>query len=150
MAVERTFSMIKPDGVSAGNMGNILSMIESAGFDVVHARLLKFTEKSAGQFYEMHQGKGFYDRLIKFMVKDKVLALVLEKENAIDDLRKLMGATDPKDAAKNTIRAKYAKGMPDNAIHGSDSLESAKREITYIFGEYAAIPSVEKTAAKEY
>jgi nucleoside-diphosphate kinase len=142
--------MIKPDAVAAGNMGNILAMIEEAGFDVIHARLLKFTEKSAGQFYEIHQGKGFYERLIQFMVKDKVLALVLEKENAIDDLRDLMGPTDPKNAPKTTVRGRYAKGMPDNAIHGSDSVESAKREITYIFGEYAAIPSVEKIAAKEY
>jgi nucleoside-diphosphate kinase len=150
MAIQRTFAMIKPDAYKAGNMGNIIAMIEKAGFKIVHARLLKFTEKSASQFYEIHIGQPFYEKLIQFSVTDKVMALVLEREKAIDEFRKLIGNTDPKKAESQTVRAKYGTGLPPNAIHGSDSEATAKKEITYIFGEFAAIPSVEKTNGKEY
>lgn len=150
MAIMRTFAMIKPDAFKAGNVGNILAMIEGAGFKLVHLRLLRFTEKSAAQFYEAHLGKPFYEKLMKFMISDKVVAMVLEKENAIDDFRILIGNTDPKKADKGTVRELYGAGMPDNAIHASDSLDGARREITYIFGEYAAIPSDEKQVGKDY
>lgn len=150
MAIERTLAIIKPDAYKAGNMGKIISMIEENGFKIIHARLMKFTEKSAEQFYEQHKGKPFYERLINFTVSDKVMAMVLEKENAIEDFRKLMGDTEPAKAKEGTIRKLFGRGLPDNAIHGSDSKVTAKREITYIFGEFASIPSVEKSVAKEY
>ncbi len=150
MAIERTFSMLKPDSYISGNMGNIIAMIEAAGFKIIHARLLKFTEKSASQFYEVHKGTIYYEKLINFSISDKIFAMVLEKENAVEDFRKLIGATDPTKALPDTIRAKYGTGLPPNAIHGSDSLENAKKEITYIFGEFASIPSVDKNNAKEY
>lgn len=150
MAIERTLAIIKPDAYRAGNMGKIISMIEENGFKIIHARLMKFTEKSAEQFYEQHKGESFYERLINFIVSDKVMAMVLEKENAIEDFRKLMGDTEPAKAKEGTIRKLFGRGLPDNAIHGSDSKIAAKREITYIFGEFASIPSVEKSVAKEY
>lgn len=150
MSVQRTFALLKPDTYQSGNVGNILNMIESSGFKIIHARLLKFTEKSASQFYEVHKGQPFYEKLIKFTILDKVMALVLEKENAVEDLRKLIGATEPSKAGAESIRGKYGKGLPNNAIHGSDSEANAKKEITYVFGEFASIPSVEKNNAKEY
>ncbi|MCX7821217.1 MAG: nucleoside-diphosphate kinase [Brevinematales bacterium] len=150
MAIERTLAIIKPDAYRAGNMGKIISMIEENGFKIIHARLMKFTEKSAEQFYEQHKGKPFYERLINFTVSDKVMAMVLEKENAIEDFRKLMGDTEPEKAKEGTIRKLFGRGLPNNAIHGSDSKATAKKEITYIFGEFASIPSVEKSVAKEY
>ena len=150
MPIQRTFAMVKPDAYKAGNVGGIITQIEAKGFRIIHARLLKFTEKSAEQFYEMHKGQPFFERLIRFTVSDKVMALVLEKENAIEDFRRLIGSTEPAKAEKETIRSKFGKGLPDNAVHGSDSESGAKREITLIFGEFASIPSVEKSAAKEY
>lgn len=150
MAIQRTLALIKPDIYKAKKIGKIISMIEDNGFTLIHIMLFRFTEKSASQFYNVHQGKDFFDELIKFSTSDKVLALVLEKENAIADFRKLMGATDPKKAEPGTIRALYGTGMPDNAVHGSDSEANAKKEITYIFGEFASIPSTEKKLAKQY
>lgn len=150
MAIQRTFAMIKPDAYKKGHVGEILALIEKAGFKIVHIQNFKFTDKSVNTFYAEHVGKPFFAGLAEFMTSDKVVALCLEKENAISDLRKLMGATDPAKAEAGSIRKLYGRGMPDNAIHGSDSPESAKREITYIFGEFAAIPSVDKKAAKEY
>jgi nucleoside-diphosphate kinase len=150
MAIQRTLAIIKPDAYQAGNVGNIISMIEENGFKIIHLILFKFTPKSAGQFYKVHEGKPFFDGLIEFITSDKVIAMVLEKNNAVKELRNLMGATNPKDAAPDTIRGKYAKSMPDNAIHGSDSPSNARKEITYIFGEFASIPSTEKSLAKEY
>lgn len=148
--IQRTYAMIKPDAIKAGNMGNIISLIEKSGFTIVHAMLFKFTDKSAGQFYHEHDGKPFYKGLVEFMISGKVLGMVLEKENAINDLRALMGSTKPEEAADDTIRKLFGSTVPANAIHGSDSLSSAKREITYIFGEFASIPSSEKSLAKEY
>jgi len=150
MAIERTFAMIKPDAYKDGNMGRIIAMIEENGFKIIHARLMKFTQKSAEEFYYQHKGQPYFERLINFTISDKVMVMVLEKENAIQDLRKLMGDTDPSRAKDGTIRKIFGKGLPNNAIHGSDSKASAKREITYIFGEFASIPSVEKSVAKEY
>jgi nucleoside-diphosphate kinase len=142
--------MIKPDAYQNGKVGKIISIIEEKGYKIIHLRLLKFTEKSASQFYEMHKGQPFYEKLIRFTTSDKVVGMVLEKENAIEDFRKLMGSTDPVKAEPDSIRKLYGTGLPPNAIHGSDSSESAKKEITYIFGEFASIPSVEKSSAKEY
>ncbi len=150
MALERTFAMIKPDAVNAGNIGQVLSMIEKEGFKIIYLQMLKLTEKSVRLFYAEHVEKPFFPSLLEFTLSGKVVAMVLEKENAIEDFRKLMGATDPKKAAKGTIRHTYGTEMPANAIHGSDSRESAKREITIFFGEFAAIPSSEKRNGKEY
>lgn len=150
MAIERTLALIKPDAYKERKMGKIISIIEENGFKIVHARLLKFTQKSAEQFYEQHKGQPYFERLITFSISDKIMAMVLEKENAIEDFRKLMGDTDPSKAKEGTIRKLFGKGLPNNAIHGSDSKASAKREITYIFGEFASIPSEEKSVAKEY
>ncbi len=150
MAIQRTFAMIKPDSYKNGHVGEILSMIEKKGFKIVHLQSLKFTDKSAKTFYKEHEGKSFFNGLIESICSDKIVAMVLEKDNAISDLRKLMGNTDPSKAEAGTIRKLFGKGMPDNAIHGSDSAESAKREITFIFGEFASIPSVDKKAAKDY
>jgi|YNPMSStandDraft_1061717.scaffolds.fasta_scaffold08933_5 nucleoside-diphosphate kinase len=150
MALERTFAMIKPDACQSGNIGHILSMIEKNGFKIIHLQMIKLTEKSVKMFYAEHVDKPFFPSLLEFSLSGKVVAMVLEKENAIADFRKLMGATDPKKAEKNTIRHLYGSEMPKNAIHGSDSRESAKREITIFFGEFAAIPSSEKKNGKEY
>lgn len=150
MAIERTYAMIKPDAYKNGNMGEIIAMIEKKGFKIVHARLFKFTDISASQFYDVHQGKGFFEGLIKFMISDKVMGMVLERDNAVQEWRDLMGATDPAKADKDSIRGRFGKGMPDNATHGSDSVQNAKKEITYLFGEFASIPSSEKNLAKEY
>ncbi|MCX7881959.1 MAG: nucleoside-diphosphate kinase [Brevinematales bacterium] len=150
MALERTFAMIKPDACKAGHIGHIISMIEKEGFTIIHLQMLKLTEKSVRMFYMEHVEKPFFPSLLEFTLSGKVVAMVLEKENAIEDFRKLMGATDPKKATKGTIRHTYGTEMPANAIHGSDSRESAKREITLFFGEFASIPSTEKRNAKEY
>lgn len=150
MAIERTFALIKPDAYQAGHMGEIIAMIEARGFKLVHMRLFKFTDTSASQFYEVHKGQEYYERLMKFIVTDKVLSMVLERENAVQEWRDLMGSTDPAKAAKDTIRGKFGKGLPQNAVHGSDSPQTAKKEITYIFGEFASIPSPDKNLAKEY
>lgn len=150
MAVQRTLAIIKPDAYEDGNIGNIVAMIEKANFKIVHAILFKFTDKSALQFYKIHEGKPFFDGLIEFITSNKVVAMVLEKDNAIKEFRNLIGATNPADAAPNTIRKKYAKGMPNNAVHGSDSVVNASKEITYIFGEFASIPSTKKQLAQEY
>ena len=150
MAIERTFSMIKPDAVQSGNIGNIIAMIESNGFKIIHARLFKFTDKSAGQFYEVHKDSKYYERLLKYIISDKVMAFVLEKENAIADLRKLVGPTDPKEADKKTIRGKFGGILPNNSIHASDTQLTAIKEITYIFGEFASIPSIDKENGKDY
>ena len=150
MPIERTLALIKPDAYEAKTIGKIITMIEESGFKIVHIQLLKMTEKAAKIFYYMHDGKDFFNELIAFTSKDKICALVLEKKNAIKDFRKLIGATVPQNAESNTIRALYGKGIPNNAVHGSDSPISAKREITYIFGEFAAIPSSEKDLGKEY
>jgi nucleoside-diphosphate kinase len=135
MDTGRTFAMIKPDGYGSGNMGNIISMIEKDGFKIVQALLLRFDEKSAGEFYSVHKGTEYYDRLIKFTISDRVFAMELEKENAVESFRNLIGSTDPGKSAPGTIRAKYGSGLPQNAVHGSDSPENAEKEISYIFGK---------------
>ena len=150
MALERTCVIIKPDAYKEHVIGEIISMIEKDGFKLVHTRLMKFTEKSVATFYFEHKEKDFYDKLLEFMCSDKALIMVLEKEKAVSECRKLMGDTDPVKAKEGTIRNKFGTNHYMNAVHGSDSLKSAKREITYFFGEFASIPSSEKGVAKEY
>ncbi len=125
--------MIKPDAVLDGHSGSILKMIEQAGFRIVAMKLTKLSPERAGQFYEVHKEKPFYDGLKEIMSKSQIVALVLEKENAVADFRKLIGSTNPANAEEGTIRKLYARSLESNAIHGSDSDENALLESRFFF-----------------
>lgn len=133
MAGNRTFTMIKPDAVRAGNIGNILQMINAAGFRIVAMKLTQLSKERAGEFYDVHRARGFYDELCTFMSSGPIVAAILEKDNAVEDFRKLIGATDPAKADPGTIRAKYAANVGENAVHGSDSDENAALESAFHF-----------------
>jgi nucleoside-diphosphate kinase len=133
MAVERTFSIIKPDAVAKGVIGEIVSRFEKNGLNVVAARMLHMSEEQASHFYAEHEGKPFYGNLVSYMTSGPVVVQVLEGDNAIALNRKLMGATNPKDAEPGTIRADFAESLDANAVHGSDSPASAEREIACFF-----------------
>ena len=133
MAVEKTFSIIKPNAVAKNVIGNILSRFEEAGLSIVASRMVHLTEAEAKGFYAEHDGKPFFDELVGFMTSGPIVVQVLKGENAIKANRDLMGATNPADAAPGTIRADYADSFTANAAHGSDSPESAAREIAYFF-----------------
>lgn len=134
MATNRTFTMIKPDAVQDGNIGNILQMIEAGGFRIVALKLTQLTAERAGQFYAVHQERGFYNDLVKYMSSGAIVAAILEKDNAVADFRTLIGATNPAQAADGTIRKKYARSIEANAVHGSDSDENAQIEGNFFFG----------------
>ena len=129
----RTFTMIKPDAVANKHTGAILDRIVKGGFKIIAMKLLHLTPEKAGAFYEVHKARPFYNDLVKYMSSGPIVAAILEKENAIDDFRKLIGATDPAKAEKGTIRAMFAKSIDANAIHGSDSNENAKIEGDFYF-----------------
>jgi nucleoside-diphosphate kinase len=131
--VERTFSIIKPDAVGAGNAGKILSRIEKAGFRVLALRLRRLTRAEAEGFYHVHRERPFFSSLCSFMSSGPCITMVLERENAIAQLREIMGATDPAKAAERTIRKDLASSIEQNAIHGSDAPETAAFEIGYFF-----------------
>ncbi|WGW01004.1 nucleoside-diphosphate kinase [Vibrio sp. YMD68] len=133
MSLERTFSIIKPDAVERNLIGEIYHRIEKAGLQVIAAKMVHLTEEQAGGFYAEHEGKPFYDALKEFMTSGPIMVQVLEGENAITRYRELMGKTNPEEAACGTIRADYAISMRYNSVHGSDSSESAAREIDYFF-----------------
>ncbi|NGX46951.1 MAG: Nucleoside diphosphate kinase [Chlamydiae bacterium] len=133
MTIEQTLSIIKPDAVSSNNIGEILSRFEKAGLKVIAAKMLFLSTEQTKAFYNVHAHRPFFEELISFMTTGPVLITVLEGENAIAKNRDLMGATNPKDAAPGTIRADFAKTIDKNAIHGSDSPENAKEEITFFF-----------------
>ena len=133
MATNRTFTMIKPDAVKAGNIGNILQMINNAGFRIVAMKYTKLSKEAAGQFYAVHKERPFYGELCDFMSSGPIVAAILEKENAIADFRTLIGATNPSEAAPGTIRAKYATSIGENAVHGADSDENAAIEGNFHF-----------------
>ena len=133
MASELTFSIIKPDAVRKNNIGEILTRFESAGLKIVAARLEHLSSEKAQGFYAEHQGKPFFEDLIKFMTSGPCLLQVLEGENAINLNRELMGATNPQEASEGTIRRDFAESIDANAVHGSDSPASAKREIEFFF-----------------
>ncbi len=133
MAGNRTFTMIKPDAVRAGNIGNILQMINTAGFRLVALKLTQLSTEKAGQFYAVHAGRPFYGELVDFMSSGPIVAAILEKENAVEDFRTLIGATNPANAAPGTIRAMYAANVGENAVHGSDSDENAAIEGAFHF-----------------
>lgn len=131
--MNRTFTMIKPDAVANKNTGAILDIIIKAGFKVIAMKLLHLSPEKAGAFYEVHKARPFYGELVKYMSSGPIVAAILEKDNAIDDFRKLIGATDPTKAEKGTIRAMFAKSIDANAIHGSDSDANAKIEGDFFF-----------------
>jgi nucleoside-diphosphate kinase len=133
MATNRTFTMIKPDAVADGNTGAILKMIEEAGFKIVAMKLTLLSDERAGQFYEVHKERPFYNDLKKYMSSGKIVAAILEKDNAVADFRKLIGATNPEQAEEGTIRKKFAKSIEANAVHGSDSDENAQIEGSFFF-----------------
>jgi len=125
--------MIKPDAVAAGNTGAITKMIEEAGFRIVAIKKTKLTAERAGQFYAVHKERSFYKELCDYMSSGAIVPMILEKDNAVEDFRKLIGATDPQKAAPGTIRALFAKSIEANAIHGSDSDENALIEGSFFF-----------------
>ncbi|MDN2664725.1 nucleoside-diphosphate kinase [Psychromonas sp. 14N.309.X.WAT.B.A12] len=133
MPLERTLSMIKPDAVGKQLIGTILQRFEQAGFTVVAAKLMQLTREQAEGFYAEHEGRDFYEPLIDFMTSGPTMALVLQGEDIIPAYRELIGKTDPTQAAAGTIRADFAESTRLNAVHGSDSPESAAREIAYFF-----------------
>ena len=133
--MEQTLALIKPDAVERNLIGKILAMIEHDNFTIKHMKLTKMSQPVAKTFYSIHEGKSFFDKLIKYMTSGSVVALILDKENAVASFRKLVGTTDPNTAADNTIRKLYALDKSFNSVHGSDSIENAKIEMSIIFGE---------------
>lgn len=133
MTTNRTFTMIKPDAVANGHIGNILAMINNNGFKIVSLKLTQLTVTDAQAFYAVHKGKPFYEDLVNFMSSGPIVAAILEKENAILDFRSLIGATNPANAAEGTIRKLYATSMSQNAVHGADSDENAAIESAFHF-----------------
>jgi nucleoside-diphosphate kinase len=140
MAVERTFSIIKPDAVAKNAIGQILSRFEAAGLKVIAARMMHLSRAQAEGFYAVHRERPFFKDLVDFMISGPVLVQVLQGENAILKNRDLMGATDPKKAAKGTIRADFADSIDANAVHGSDAPETARAEIAFFFPGYEVFP----------
>lgn len=133
MATNRTYTMIKPDAVEAGNTGAIIKMIEEAGFRIVAIKKTLMTSERAGQFYAVHSERPFYNGLCKYMSSGPIVPMILEKENAVADFRKLIGATNPAQAEEGTIRKLFATSIEANAIHGSDSDENAAIESSFFF-----------------
>ena len=133
MALERTFSIVKPDGVQKNLIGEVYRRFEQAGLRVVAARMTQLTQTQAEGFYAVHRERPFFKDLVKYMISGPVMLQVLEGENAVAKNRELMGATDPKKADKGTIRADLASSIEENVVHGSDSAENARTEIAYFF-----------------
>lgn len=140
MAIERTLSIVKPNAVKKNVIGEIYSRFEKAGLKIVAVKMLCLDEARAGGFYEEHQGKPFYQELVEFMISGPVLVQVLEGDNAIALNREVMGATNPENAAEGTIRKDFADSLSENAVHGSDSPESAAREVAYFFADDEICP----------
>ena len=134
MALERTLSIIKPDAVAKGHVDEICKRLEDAGLSITEKKSIHMDDALAEGFYFEHKGKPFFEDLIKFMTSGPIQVQVLEGENAIFNYREVMGSTNPKEATPGTIRADFAESIDANAVHGSDSPESAKREIDYFFG----------------
>lgn len=133
MATNRTFTMIKPDAVEKNYIGGILKMINDAGFKIVAMKYTQLSKEQAGAFYEVHKERPFYGDLVEYMSSGPIVAAILEKDNAVEDFRTLIGATNPAEAAEGTIRKIYAESISANAVHGSDSDENAKIEGDFHF-----------------
>jgi len=140
MAIERTFSIIKPDAVAKNAIGEIVSRFEQNGLRIIAMRMLHLTTEQAEGFYAVHRERPFFSDLVAFMTSGPVVVQVLEGENAISKNRELMGATNPQEAAPGTIRADFAKTVDENAVHGSDAPETAAQEIEFFFGEGGLCP----------
>lgn len=135
MAVERTLTILKPDCVRKELIGEITQRIQEAGFRIVAMKMTRLTQDTAGGFYAVHKERPFYDELCEFMSSGPCVPMILEKENAIEDFRKFIGATNPEEAEEGTIRADFADSVGENIIHGSDSVENGKIEASYFFTE---------------
>ncbi|WP_091869847.1 nucleoside-diphosphate kinase [Pricia antarctica] len=133
MTTHRTFTMIKPDAVENGHIGGILEKITSAGFTIVAMKYTQLSKRDAQAFYAIHKERPFFDELVDFMTRGPIVSAILEKENAVEDFRALIGATNPEDAAEGTIRKLYATDIAENAVHGSDSDENAAIEGAFHF-----------------
>ena len=129
----RTFTIIKPNATINNNIGDIIKIIETNGYTIVNMKMLTLTKEEAGMFYSEHEGKGFFNELVDFMTSAPIVVIELEKENAVEDFRKLIGNTNPEKAEQGTIRKLYAKNMGENAIHASDSNENAEKEALFFF-----------------
>jgi nucleoside-diphosphate kinase len=140
MAVERTLSIVKPDGVRKNVIGEVYRRFEQAGLKIVAARMMKLSQAQAEGFYAVHRERPFFKDLVAYMTSGPVIVQVLEGDNAVARHREIMGATDPKKAAPGTIRADLAESIEQNVVHGSDSLENAAREIGYFFAETELCP----------
>ena len=140
MALERTLSIVKPDGVQKNLIGDVYRRFEQAGLKIVAARMRHLTQREAEGFYAVHRERPFYKDLVRYMTSGPVVVQVLEGENAVAKNRDLMGATDPKKAAQGTIRADLAASIEENVVHGSDSAENAAREISFFFAETELCP----------
>ncbi len=135
MAIERTLSIIKPDAVGAGHSGEICARFEKSGLQIVAMKMLRLKKKRTEQFYRVHQDRPFFVNLVEFMVSGPVLVQVLEGEDAIRRNREIMGATDPSKAAPGTVRADFASSIDENAVHGSDGVDTARAEIAFFFDD---------------
>jgi nucleoside-diphosphate kinase len=133
MSVERTFSIVKPDAVAAGQAGEILAMIQQAGFKILALRMTRLSEAQARGFYAVHRERPFFEGLVKFMTEGPIIVMALEREDAIKKLRDVMGATNPANAAEGTIRKRFAANIERNCIHGSDAAETAEVELRFFF-----------------
>ena len=139
MAGNKTFTMIKPDAYGAGNSGAIIKMIEEAGFGLKAVKLTQLSKEAAGAFYAVHKERPFYNDLVHYMTSGPIIAMILEKDNAVEDFRKLIGATNPSEAAEGTIRKLFAKSIEANAVHGSDSDENAAIEGSFFFNQFERV-----------
>ena len=146
MAIEQTFSIIKPDAVAKNIIGEIYSRFEKGGLRIVAAKMLHLTREQAEGFYAVHSERPFYKDLVEFMTSGPVMVQVLEGENAILKNRELMGATNPQDAEPGTIRADFATTVDENAVHGSDGPDTAKEEIAFFFGDGGLCPRTRQSA----
>jgi nucleoside-diphosphate kinase len=140
MALERTLSIVKPDGVAGNLIGEVYRRFESQGLKIVAARMLRLSQQQAELFYEVHRERPFYKDLVRYMTSGPVIAQVLEGDNAVAKHREIMGATDPKKAAAGTIRADLAKSIEQNVVHGSDAPDTAAREISFFFSTTEICP----------
>ncbi len=140
MAIERTLSIIKPDGVQKNLVGEVYKRFEDAGLRIVAAKMKHLNRREARSFYEVHRERPFYDDLVSYMTSGPVMVQVLEGENAIERNREIMGATNPKDADPGTIRADFAASIEENVVHGSDAADTAVREIGFFFSETEICP----------
>ena len=133
MAENRTFTMIKPDGIENGHMGKIIDQIIGAGYGIIALKYTKLSEAQAKEFYAVHSERPFYGELVEYMSSGPIIAAILEKDNAVESFRTLIGATDPADAAEGTLRKNFAESKAKNAVHGSDSNENAEIEGNFFF-----------------